>query len=125
MSNNCFCNSQNTYEDCCQRIHLDPNSAENAEQLMRARYSAFALHLVDFIYNSFHPSTRRFQKKFEIEQWSKENQWTNLEIIKSTENTVEFKAYYLDPFGEKRIHHEKSRFQKTQGSWYYVDGKIS
>ncbi|WP_185218740.1 YchJ family protein [Sphingobacterium mizutaii] len=124
MNMNCYCGSGNNYEDCCKIVHLDLKNAESAEQLMRARYSAFCLSLVDFLYNSFHPNSRRFQKKSEIEQWSKENKWEGLEIIKATENTVEFRAAYVDPFGEKRQHHEKSRFQKLQGTWYYLDGRI-
>lgn len=124
MNMNCYCGSENNYEDCCKTVHLDLKNAESAEQLMRARYSAFCLSLVDFLYNSFHPNSRRFQKKTEIEQWSKENKWEGLEIIKATENTVEFMAFYMDPFGEKQQHHEKSRFQKLQGTWYYVDGRI-
>ncbi len=124
MNMNCYCGSENNYEDCCKTVHLDLKNAESAEQLMRARYSAFCLSLVDFLYNSFHPNSRRFQKKTEIEQWSKENKWEGLEIIKATENTVEFMAFYMDPFGEKQRHHEKSRFQKLQGTWYYVDGRI-
>ncbi|WP_254527899.1 MULTISPECIES: YchJ family protein [unclassified Sphingobacterium] len=124
MNMNCYCGSGNNYEDCCKIVHLDLKNAESAEQLMRARYSAFCLSLVDFLYNSFHPNSRRFQKKSEIEQWSKENKWEGLEIIKATENTVEFRAIYVDPFGEKRLHREKSRFQKLQGTWYYLDGRI-
>ncbi len=124
MNMNCYCGSGNNYEDCCKIVHLDLKNAESAEQLMRARYSAFCLSLVDFLYNSFHPNSRRFQKKSEIEQWSKENKWEGLEIIKATENTVEFRAIYVDPFGGKQQHHEKSRFQKLQGTWYYLDGRI-
>lgn len=124
MNKNCYCGSGKNYEDCCEKVHHDLKSAGSAEQLMRARYTAFCLSLVDFLYQSFHPNSRRFQKKTEIEQWSKENKWEGLEIIKATENTVEFKAFFTDPFAEKQVHHEKSRFQKLQGTWYYLDGKI-
>src|SRR5215813_9271945 len=94
MNTNCYCGSDKNYEDCCEIVHKHPEKATAAEQLMRARYSAFVINLTDFLYNTFHPSTRRFQKKSEIEQWSKENKWLNLEIVKATENTVEFKATY-------------------------------
>ena len=104
--------------------HHDLKTVENAEQLMRARYSAFCLGLIDFLYQSFHPSSRRFQKKTEIAQWSKENQWIGLEVLKATENTVEFKARFIAPDAVAYVHHEKSRFQKLHGTWYYVDGKI-
>ena len=124
MNGNCYCGSDMSYQKCCKIIHDNYKNADSAEQLMRARYSAFALHMVDFLYETFHPTSRRFQKKAEIEQWSKENKWEGLEIIKATENTVEFKAFFTDPFAEKQVHHEKSRFQTLQGTWYYLDGKI-
>ena len=124
MNKNCFCGSTLSYTDCCKIIHQDPKSANSAEQLMRARYSAFTLNLVNFLFDTFHPQTRRFQKKSEIEQWSKENQWMGLQIIKVTENTVEFIAKYLDSNNTEQSHHEKSRFQRVQNIWYYVDGKI-
>jgi SEC-C motif-containing protein len=31
-----------------------------------------------------------------------------VEAIKSTDNTVEFKAYFLNAFGKNQIHHELS-----------------
>ena len=34
---------------CCQPLHLKQQFAQNAEQLMRSRYSAFALQQIDYI----------------------------------------------------------------------------
>ena len=123
MSANCLCGSSLPYVSCCEIVHQDARAALSAEALMRSRYTAFALQLIDFLYDTFHPSTRRFQDKKAIAQWSRENHWQGLEIIRATENTVEFKAHYIDQQGNPAVHHEKSRFQKTQGTWYYVDGK--
>lgn len=120
----CPCGNNKTYTDCCQQIHLDQKKALSAEMLMRSRYSAFVKHNIDFLYHTFHPSTRRFQNKKEIEQWALENKWMQLEILNSTANTVEFKAHYLDENLETQVHHEKSNFKEMQGLWYYVDGKI-
>ncbi len=124
MNGNCYCGNDMPYQKCCMIIHDNYKNADSAEQLMRARYSAFVLHMVDFLYETFHPTSRRFQKKAEIEQWSKENQWIGLDVIKATENTVEFRAFYLDSAGNDFNHHEKSRFQKLHGTWYYLDGKV-
>ena len=120
----CPCGSTLSYQNCCNRIHQNQQLAETAEQLMRSRYTAFTFGLVDFLYDSFHPQTRRFQKKSEIESWAKENNWQELEIIKSTASTVEFKAYYIDLNGELHVHHEKSNFKQLNGIWYYYDGKL-
>lgn len=120
----CPCGSKITYQDCCQIIHLDPSKAQSAEQLMRARYTAFVFQEIEFIYNTFHPTTRKFQNKNDIEAWSKESKWIQLQIIKTTEKTVEFEAHYLDPNLDLQIHSEKSNFELFQNSWYYVDGEI-
>jgi len=120
----CPCGSNKFYEKCCSLIHQDYKKAESAEQLMRARYAAFVVHDIDFIYNTFHPSTRRFQNKKDIESWARESKWMQLEVIKATTNTVEFKAHYLDSNMNIQIHHEKSNFKQVQNVWFYVDGKI-
>jgi len=45
--------------------------------------------------------------------------------------TVEFVAYYRSVPGtpaEERVKgtmHEKSRFEKVHGTWYYLDGEVS
>lgn len=120
----CPCNSQKEYSECCGKIHQDPKNAASAEQLMRARYSAFVRQEIDFIYNTFHPTTRRFQNKKDIAIWAQENKWMQLEIVQSSTHTVEFKAHFLDMDGQVQIHHEKSTFKQQQNYWYYVDGKI-
>jgi SEC-C motif-containing protein len=45
-----------------------------------------------------------------------------LEVLNSIDNTVEFKAYFLDSFGKHQIHHELSTFKFENESWFYVDG---
>ena len=63
----CYCGNRQPYEDCCMRIHLDQKQAQTAEQLMRARYSAFAVQDINFLYESFYVATRGFQNKKEME----------------------------------------------------------
>lgn len=120
----CPCGSNLFFSDCCEKIHSDQALAQTAEALMRSRYSAFVVANIQYLYNSFHPSSRRYQSKRAISQWATENKWEHLEIIKSTTETVEFKAYYLDTDGIKRTHHEKSNFKKLHQIWYYLDGKL-
>ncbi len=120
----CPCGSDIEKDKCCVLIHNDISLACTAEQLMRARYTAYTMHHIDFIYESFHPTTRRFQDKIEIKYWAQENRWTGLEIINFTKNTVEFKAHYLDKESNPCVHHEKSTFKEFQKKWYYLDGII-
>lgn len=124
MAENCNCGSGKRYQDCCLLVHENLAAAETAEQLMRARYTAFTLGLIDFLYDTFHPDSRKFQNKKDIQRWASENKWMQLEILCSTEQTVEFKAHFLDANLQTEIHHEKSNFKKHRGNWHYVDGQL-
>lgn len=89
---------------------------------MRSRYSAYCTHNADYLVATTHISTRRFHKKEDILSWAIQNNWLKLDVIQSTENIVEFKAYYIDSSLQTHCHHEKSTFKKEGGQWYYVDG---
>lgn len=120
----CPCGTEKKYTDCCGTMHNDIKNAISPEQLMRARYTAFSLHNIDFLYNTYHPSVRSYQSKKAIGNWALENKWVKLEIINSSESLVEFKAYYLDANHSLNIHHEKSFFKKWRESWYYIKGIV-
>lgn len=117
----CPCCSTKKYKDCCGVYHAD-FKAPTAEALMRSRFSAFALHLADYLYETTYPNQRKNHSKAAILNWSVSNKWMQLEIIKATEKTVEFKAYYLDADLNAQVHHEKSTFKQLNGVWYYVSG---
>jgi SEC-C motif-containing protein len=91
---------------------------------MKSRYSAYATHNVDYLWNTTHVSQRKYYSKEEILHWAKANQWQKLEIISATENTVEFKAYFLDENMLNQVHYEFSTFKQENGSWFYVNGKF-
>lgn len=91
---------------------------------MKSRYSAYVAQQVDYLLNTTHSSQRKYYSKADILHWATVNEWQKLEIISFTENTVEFKAYFLDERKQNQIHYEFSTFKKENGSWYYVDGKF-
>lgn len=126
MSNSalCFCGSESTFQDCCQKYILGTEKAPTALALMKSRYSAYASHQVDYLWNTTHVSQRKYYSKADILNWAISNQWQKLEIISFTENTVEFKAYFLDANKMGGVHHEFSTFKQENGSWFYVDGKF-
>ena len=100
-------------------------NAITASQLMRARYSAHALNLVDFIIQTTHRSTRNKINIPDLINWLKECNWQGLKILKTSKGQakdfagkVEFKAYYND----HEIHHELSTFKKEEAQWYFVGG---
>ena len=124
MENLCPCCSGKLYEECCELFHSKKKFPKTAEELMRSRYAAFAIPNGDYLWETTLPHKRKFHHKTELENWGKENTWTKLEIIKSSEKEVEFKAYFTDKFGKKNIHHERSTFKKVDKKWYYVSGKF-
>ncbi|MBG6188370.1 YchJ family protein [Flavobacterium sp. CAN_S2] len=124
MTNKCYCGYHKIFQDCCEPIIKGIQKAPTAESLMRSRYSAYATHQADYLLETTHISERKYYSKSDILNWATSNQWLQLEIINATENTVEFKAYFLDSKLQKQIHHELSTFKLENGSWFYVDGQF-
>lgn len=120
----CYCGSAIFFQDCCQKYIDGREKAPTALALMKSRYSAYATHQADYLWDTTHSSQRQYYSKTEILNWATANEWQKLEIISSTENTVAFKAYFLDKNKVNQIHYEFSTFKKESGSWFYVDGKF-
>lgn len=94
---------------------------------MRSRYSAFSKQNIDYIEKTTDPQTRQtFDTKANAE-WAKQATFTKLEVLSSkeegTKGFVEFKAHYLMD-GQEHMHHEKSRFRKQDGRWFFREGKV-
>ena len=127
----CPCYSGKTYNNCCKTI-IDNESAPTALALMRSRYTAYKIGKVEYLVKTNHESTRAGIDVRDIVNWSKEHEWTKLEIVKTEQGSeidtigmVEFKAHFKRKNGEEQIHHEKSTFRKEQGKWFYVDGQYN
>ncbi|WP_228526561.1 MULTISPECIES: YchJ family protein [unclassified Flavobacterium] len=120
----CFCDTGLPFENCCG-LYLENNQkAPTALALMRSRYSAYATHNADYLLETTHVSERQYYSKTEILKWATSNKWQKLEILSSSEDTVEFKAYFLDANNKPQTHYEFSTFKFENDSWYYVDGKF-
>jgi SEC-C motif-containing protein len=127
---NCYCCSEKNFEDCCEPFIKGVSKPATAEELMRSRYSAYAISDVEYILRSTHSHTRKYFKRDEIETWAKSSDWEKLEILSTTDGAakdrkgfVEFKAYYTNEKGEPVVHHELSEFRKELGKWFFYDGK--
>ncbi len=121
---NCYCCSEKLFKNCCQPYLIGQKKAVSAQTLMRSRYSAYATHNSNYILETTHYTTQKNFNQADILEWSITNQWLKLEILNSTETTVEFKAYYKDSDKLIHVHHEFSTFKKENEIWYYVDGKF-
>ncbi|OIQ26733.1 YchJ family metal-binding protein [uncultured Vibrio sp.] len=124
----CPCGSAAPYRLCCEPIHLDQHSAKKPEQIMRARYSAHVLKLVDFVIDTYHPSCNAHESRDGITE-SINSDWQKLEVIgteegeSSNEGYVSFRAYFNE--GQQQYcMQEKSRFVKHDGLWFYIDGVV-
>ena len=55
----CPCGSGGTYEACCGRFVEGRALPETAEELMRARYTAYTLGRGDYLRTTWHPTAGR------------------------------------------------------------------
>lgn len=113
------------YADCCGRFldHWDTQPAPDAECLMRSRYTAFVCERADYLLATWHPSHRPASLDFDAAA-----QWLGLEVrghwVKDADHAeVEFVARHR--LGGRAVRlHERSRFVREGGRWYYVDGDM-
>lgn len=126
----CPCGSGLEAAACCAPVIDGAHTAVTAEQLMRARYTAYAIHNIDFLYNSSGPEV---QEEFDIEasrRWAEGSEWLGMDVLKKEageasddEGIVEFIARY-SVNGTLFEHHERSLFRKINGEWKFIDGEL-
>lgn len=92
-------------------------------ELMRSRYAAYAVDEHDYIFRTWHPRTRPAQVSA-AEQMA----WRRLTIIdvvagdtSDDAGEVEFRAEFRTAIGDEVLH-ERSRFARRAGRWFYLDG---
>ena len=122
----CPCGNPAGYAACCGPLH-DGAAAANAEQLMRARYSAYVLKREDYLLASWHPDTRPATLQLAAQQ--PPPTWLGLQVrrqqqVDDDHATVEFVARYRLGGGRAQRQHETSRFVHVGGRWYYLDGEL-
>lgn len=123
-SKKCFCDTGLSFDACCGLYLQQNKKAPTALALMRSRYSAYVTHNADYLLETTHVSERQYYSKTEILKWATSNQWQKLEILSSSEDTVEFKAYFINANLQPQTHYEFSTFRFEKDSWFYVDGKF-
>ena len=111
------------FSACCGRYldDFDNQPAPDAESLMRSRYSAFVLGRRDYLLATWHESTR--PQALELDPAAK---WLGLKVrshkqLDPDHAEVEFIARYRESGRAVRLH-ERSRFVRESGRWFYVDG---
>ena len=111
------------YADCCGRFvaHFETRPAPDAEHLMRSRYSAFVLENAAYLQATWQAGQRPETLDFEPGA-----RWLGLSVkdFRTTGEDraeVEFVARYRIAGRAVRLH-ERSRFVREDGRWYYLDG---
>ncbi|MDN3270054.1 YchJ family metal-binding protein [Streptomyces sp. MA15] len=126
----CPCGLPEAFEECCGRFLSRSRlrfaggtpgkaAAPTAERLMRSRYAAFVLRDGAYLLRTWHPRTR--PARLDLDPVMR---WTGLEILATEDGsafhstgTVTFRASY-----QGGSLHERSRFERVDGAWVYVDG---
>lgn len=124
----CFCGSGGDLRDCCLPFINNEKLPQDAEQLMRSRFSAFCLARGDYLYETHHPDFRENLSAEELAEAARNRRWVKLEVFTQSPlseevSQVAFKAWYLE--GDRLIPHaELSFFHQVDGRWLYTRGEI-
>ena len=116
----CPCGSGRTLADCCGRFIFQGMNPQSAEQLMRSRYTAFALGCDDWLRQTWAEETCPSGTLCDLSV-----KWIGLTVksekqLDDTHATVEFVARgRAGSAGAFRMH-AVSRFEKREGRWFYV-----
>lgn len=95
-------------------------SAPSPESLMRSRFTAFVMHKIGYLLQTWHPTTR----PSDLDLQGSPN-WTTLQILDASETgnkgNVHFRAMYRE-MGRWGYLEENSDFVREENQWLYVSG---
>lgn len=128
-NSNCPCGKEKSYAICCGRFIDGGEIAKTPEQLMRSRFTAYALGgRGEYLLATWFPATAKGLTAEELSL--RRVDWQQLEVIDKSQQgdtaSVEFKAYFLQLHeeGECEVMHEISEFTRVHGRWFYVGGRV-
>ncbi|PRB84509.1 YchJ family protein [Pseudomonas sp. MYb185] len=123
----CPCGDGQPYAECCQPLH-EGRPAAHAGRLMRSRYSAYALGLIDYLVATTLPAQQALLNRRAMTQWSHDSRWLGLSVERedpasgnASRAQVTFTARWADPDGSQHSHLECSDFCKLGERWYFID----
>ena len=129
MPDFCICCSNKPFSKCCGRFLSGEQSAKTPEQLMRSRYSAYALgNYSEYLLSTWFSATSAGLTRESLSEKSVE--WVKLEVLSKSQighkGSVEFNAHFHeDESNNIQVMHEVSVFQRSSGQWFYVGGEVS
>ncbi len=126
----CPCGSNLAYAECCEPVITGAQSARTAQELMRARYTAYTMADTEFIFNTTHPDHRDGYDHAGTKAWAQNSEWLGLEVLateggcsQDQNGTVEFIATFRNN-GIVQKHHELGRFSKQDDTWLFTTGDM-
>jgi SEC-C motif domain protein len=100
-------------------------TAPTAEALMRSRYSAFVLDLRPYLLATWHPRTRPAH----LDAPEPGLRWLGLQVQSAEQTDADHAsvAFVARSKLAGRAHRlvETSRFERLNGAWLYVDGRLA
>ncbi|MGE0200997.1 MAG: YchJ family protein [Candidatus Melainabacteria bacterium] len=126
----CPCQSGAPYGDCCEPFHTGQALPPTAARLMRSRYCAYALGLVDYLITTTHRENEQFTKntmawRLDLSQYCKNLDCRGLVIREEfpgeTESVVVFEASLAFKGSPYKLF-ERSVFKKAGKRWLYHSG---
>ena len=125
----CPYQSKKQFQYCCGMYLSGKKKPDTAEKLMRSRYTAFVKGNVNYLMATVDPDLRKPNDFEELTTSISNTRWLGLTIINTQKGKkqdvtgwVEFEAIYR--VTEPAQLHERSRFRKIDGQWFYIDGDI-
>lgn len=126
----CPCGSDFKYKKCCA-LYIKGRDIDNAERLLRARYSAYVNNEVSFIWETLHPESPRklndtrlkFEREFALLGHLSYKSLKLLDANFDKPNQAII-VYWVQVFeGEHDISFlEEGVFKRFEGKWYFFDG---
>jgi SEC-C motif domain protein len=146
LTKRCPCHSGATYTQCCKPLHAGDATAETPTALMRSRYSAYALGLGRYLWETLarsHPERSETYEAFEHRRsqdaalGNQGPKFLGLTIVHAatepalaannpgtqTRGTVVFFARIFQG-GQERSFAERSTFVCEERAWRYLDGHM-
>ena len=131
----CPCHSGLDYKACCAPCHAKTTTAATPEALLRSRYAAFSLELPSYLAATTHPLHDDYDK--DTVAWVQRlakgldaSYFEGLRVlaqnaISENEHEITFEADVRprdSPEGAGVTLHERSRFMREDGVWFYREG---
>jgi SEC-C motif-containing protein len=109
---------------------LGQTRAATAEAVMRARYTAYSLAEIDYLYASSGPRVRAEFDAESSRKWAQSAEWKGFTILQSEgggaqddRGVIEFVAHYRIEQADYE-HHEIATFGRVEGEWRFQDGRM-